>query len=383
MSTSSLTQRDEDFDQACVSSSVDSELGAGAVQEDGGALKERSRSGQPAPSILCFSCGKVGRRHPLAEADWCVECRERAARETTGEPDTRRGEAHGFEWFHDCLRCRKTINSRWKFCDSCPLRSPLKRKYPDWQPESYDCGCTEVSSHRLIEKHWLPPDPDCVACRGTGRIRDGHHHLQKGRRTGAAPDVSIEAGSLEDTSMEHAILRDRDTGELPEEAAEFEFEAGGWHIETISEQKREARRERLEQAIPHLPMIPPKRPRDDDNGDPLPMPKREQERYQKRCDKAAARWEVPYYYAVIELRQEQIAGLGIPYLPKSPKTIAKLIKETEKKMKSIQAELAEIKTGQAEGFERLEKLITGAEIARNGDPIERAQEILRDNDVEE
>jgi hypothetical protein len=181
-------------------------------------------------------------------------------------------EALRFERWHECLGCGKRINTRWKFCQHCvrekawvraaeerwdDLAGPdanerSKRRYGDdnwWRDTSFDCGCTSSSNPDISAKDWFPPDPDCAACQGTGRVRDKHHYLRKGRKPKAAPDIdyvdAIEAagefGISETEAATYAspVWRERydpETGEaVAIEAAGLEvpeLSAGGWHIET-------------------------------------------------------------------------------------------------------------------------------------------------------
>jgi hypothetical protein len=83
-----------------------------------------------------------------------------------------------------------------------------------------------------------PPDPDCVACSGTGRIRQSHRYLRKSRRKPkAVPDFGLvdpveAAGEDDDTFIE-----DGETGELLEEVS---------YDDTFSEDDEESESEEIE-----------------------------------------------------------------------------------------------------------------------------------------
>jgi hypothetical protein len=83
-----------------------------------------------------------------------------------------------------CFKCLSTVGVV-TFQKSAPyLRAKLYlcqdciHPRPEHPPNTrFDCGCTEDRSVGAVEKHWVPPNPRCAACSGTGVIRDKHGYL--------------------------------------------------------------------------------------------------------------------------------------------------------------------------------------------------------------
>jgi hypothetical protein len=155
-----------------------------------------------------------------------------------------------YEYTHGCAGCGRRINTRWKFCRECSSRAawidageqrwqslaqpdPVERRRrqygdDDWPRDtSFVCGCTSSSNPDLTAKDWYRPDPECVSCRGTGRLRDVHRYVGgTSRQRGIGPDAPIEAEDTdEDAVMDIALY---------EEGPDAEFLKQGWHIETAA-----------------------------------------------------------------------------------------------------------------------------------------------------
>lgn len=64
------------------------------------------------------------------------------------------------------------LRAKLYLCPGC-----IKPRSKHERNQRFDCGCTEKRSAWVGEKHWLPPAPDCVACRGRGKISDKHGYL--------------------------------------------------------------------------------------------------------------------------------------------------------------------------------------------------------------
>jgi hypothetical protein len=90
-----------------------------------------------------------------------------------------------------CFKCLSTdalpfhksapyLAAKLYLCPSC-IRLAKKHE-PD---RTFDCGCTEKREAGALEKHWLPPNPLCPACSGTGKISDNHAYLKIKKSVGA------------------------------------------------------------------------------------------------------------------------------------------------------------------------------------------------------
>jgi hypothetical protein len=164
-------------------------------------------------------------------------------------PEEALREATQFEWTHDCHGCGEEINTRFRYCKVCSRYSERKAEYlarvnegkrKKEDQESYACGCTEQRWRPAGAKHWQEPSPDCVVCGGkidhtgevfgSGRLRDRHSHLKLARRMGAAPDISVEAGSFEEGEL-LAGYEESENAVTLADGTRFDFLVeGGWHI---------------------------------------------------------------------------------------------------------------------------------------------------------
>jgi hypothetical protein len=123
--------------------------------------------------------------------------------------------------FLPCFQCgeRRQIRKGYVCCDSCIRPVPSSP-----EDEAFPCGCTESFSPRVVEKHWVPPWPHCVACRGTGRIKDKHHHLKIRSGAGHPKHWFGEEGS-------GATPRQGHVDESLEAVERAFLQADGWKIE--------------------------------------------------------------------------------------------------------------------------------------------------------
>jgi hypothetical protein len=104
-----------------------------------------------------------------------------------------------------------------------------------------------------------------------------------------------------------------------------------WTIwEPRAENQRAERRERLANWLPLMLSVSPA-------WDVRGSTKKEWSRALKRYQKTTGRWKVVFYYAVWGLTQEEIAAQygGSQGIPRSPKTVATIIQEEERKMESV------------------------------------------------
>jgi hypothetical protein len=220
---------------------------------------------------------------------------------------------------HECAGCFRPVNTRWKFCLRCaygkpwveqakeseigqtfvrvvvdeenpPLGSSEGRKRWEWgderkpkwgtfgdedwpQDTSFDCGCAWNEDHYVMLDPGVgagptvvarAPDDGCAACSGSGRLRDKHSYLHKGKRPKVSPDISVEGGSYEhamsvvDSVMAmngeedlYSLLveKDEEFKEEDDSPSVPDFAAGGWQIDTAAPE------------VPHRPGEPaPKGP---------------------------------------------------------------------------------------------------------------------------
>jgi hypothetical protein len=87
----------------------------------------------------------------------------------------------------------------------------------DWNPERYVMLNPNVEHDPTVVAR--PPSKFCVACGGTGRIKDRHHYLKVRRSAGHEAEGAPRVG----------YYRARD-----DEDEAFEFSEGGWQIESGS-----------------------------------------------------------------------------------------------------------------------------------------------------
>src|SRR5918996_3587270 len=129
-------------------------------------------------------------------------------------------------------------------CPSC-IR-PRKKHSPNVE---FDCGCTEKREVGNLEKHWIPPNPLCAACSGTGKIKDRHHYLQIKKSVGACdPERGRHGHSYQ--SEEDPYLADDGWSVKGRRYLRWEQELEGMNV--LSEKRPRRPRGRPKKTTPNL-----------------------------------------------------------------------------------------------------------------------------------